>query len=198
MIKFETVRWKNLLSTGDAFHTIDFTANDTTLIVGENGSGKSTLLDAICFGLFGKPFRKINKPQLVNSVNEKHLVVEITFSIGKTKYMIRRGIKPNLFEIEKNDKMIDQSSKIKDYQKFLEETILKFNFKSFTQIVILGSSSFVPFMQLSALDRRGIVEDLLGIEIFSIMNILAKESGIVLETKLNDAEMKTVMSLEKI
>lgn len=187
-----------MLSTGDAFHTIDFTANDTTLIVGENGSGKSTLLDAICFGLFGRPFRKINKPQLVNSVNEKNLVVEITFRIGKTKYMIRRGVKPNIFEIEKNGKMIDQSSKVKDYQRFLEETILKFNFKSFTQIVILGSSSFIPFMQLSALDRRGIVEDLLGIEIFSIMNILAKEGASILETQYHDAELKSTMSHEKI
>lgn len=187
-----------MLSTGDAPHEINFNASPTTLIVGENGSGKSTLLDAICFGLFGRPFRKINKPQLVNSVNEKNLLVEIYFSIGKIEYEVRRGIKPNIFEIVKNGQMVDQSSKSRDYQKFLEENILGFNFKSFTQIVILGASSFVPFMQLSAADRRSIVEDLLGIEIFSTMNMLSKEHAHVLENEHSAVNYQYQLTQEKI
>ena len=174
MIIFHEVRWKNFLSTGDVFTAIRLDRNTATLIVGDNGSGKSTLLDALTFGLFGKPFRRINKPQLVNSVNLSGLVVEVDFSIGKKTYMVRRGIKPSFFEIFVDDVLLDQDSKVKDYQERLE-TILKLNYKSFTQIIVLGSSSFQPFMQLPLSHRREIIEDLLGIQIFSAMNILLKE-----------------------
>ena len=152
MLEFQKIRWKNFLSTGDNFTEILLNKSPTTLILGANGAGKSTVLDALTFGLFGKPFRKINKPQLTNSVNEKDCLIEIEFIVGKTKYLIRRGIKPGIFEIYHNKKMINQDSKIKDYQKYLEDNILKLNFKSFTQTVILGSATFVPFMQLSAKD----------------------------------------------
>ena len=174
MLEFQKIRWKNFLSTGDNFTEILLNKSPTTLILGANGAGKSTVLDALTFGLFGKPFRKINKPQLTNSVNEKDCLIEIEFIIGKTKYLIRRGIKPSIFEIYHNKKMINQDSKIKDYQKYLEDNILKLNFKSFTQTVILGSATFVPFMQLSAKDRRDIIEDLLDIKIFSSMNEILK------------------------
>ena len=174
MLEFQKIRWKNFLSTGDNFTEILLNKSPTTLILGANGAGKSTVLDALTFGLFGKPFRKINKPQLTNSVNEKDCLIEIEFIIGKTKYLIRRGIKPGIFEIYHNKKMINQDSKIKDYQKYLEDNILKLNFKSFTQTVILGSATFVPFMQLSAKDRRDIIEDLLDIKIFSSMNEILK------------------------
>ena len=174
MLEFQKIRWKNFLSTGDNFTEILLNKSPTTLILGVNGAGKSTVLDALTFGLFGKPFRKINKPQLTNSVNEKDCLIEIEFIIGKTKYLIRRGIKPSIFEIYHNKKMINQDSKIKDYQKYLEDNILKLNFKSFTQTVILGSATFVPFMQLSAKDRRDIIEDLLDIKIFSSMNEILK------------------------
>lgn len=174
MLEFQSIRWKNFLSTGDKFTEIYLNRSPTTLILGDNGAGKSTVLDALTFGLFGKPFRKINKPQLPNTVNEKDCLIEIEFVLGKTKYMIRRGIKPAIFEIYHNNKMINQDSKIKDYQKYLEDTILKLNFKSFTQTVILGSATFVPFMQLSAKDRRDIIEDLLDIKIFSSMNDILK------------------------
>ena len=174
MLEFQKIRWKNFLSTGDNFTEILFDKSPTTLILGANGAGKSTVLDALTFGLFGKPFRKINKPQLTNSVNEKDCLIEIEFKVGKTQYKIRRGIKPGIFEIYHNKKMINQDSKIKDYQKYLEDNILKLNFKSFTQTVILGSATFVPFMQLSAKDRRDIIEDLLDIKIFSSMNEILK------------------------
>jgi len=174
VLEFQKIRWKNFLSTGDNFTEILLNKSPTTLILGANGAGKSTVLDALTFGLFGKPFRKINKPQLTNSVNEKDCLIEIEFIIGKTKYLIRRGIKPGIFEIYHNKKMINQDSKIKDYQKYLEDNILKLNFKSFTQTVILGSATFVPFMQLSAKDRRDIIEDLLDIKIFSSMNEILK------------------------
>jgi DNA repair exonuclease SbcCD ATPase subunit len=174
VLEFQSIRWKNFLSTGDKFTEIYLNRSPTTLILGDNGAGKSTVLDALTFGLFGKPFRKINKPQLPNTVNEKDCLIEIEFVLGKTKYMIRRGIKPAIFEIYHNNKMINQDSKIKDYQKYLEDTILKLNFKSFTQTVILGSATFVPFMQLSAKDRRDIIEDLLDIKIFSSMNDILK------------------------
>ncbi len=169
MIIFEKVRWKNFLSTGNWFTEIDLKRSPNTLIIGSNGSGKSTILDALTFGLFGKPFRKINKPQLPNSINEKDCVVEIEFAVGKKTYKIIRGIKPNVFEIYIDGKLLNQDAAAKDYQEVLEKNILKLNFKSFTQIVILGSASFTPFMQLSAADRRGIIEDLLDIQQVSTM-----------------------------
>lgn len=175
MIIFQKVRWKNFLSTGNAFTEINFQKSPNTLIIGHNGAGKSTILDALCFGLFGKPFRKINKPQLLNSINQQACVVEIEFAIGKKQYKVIRGIKPNVFEVYLGDKLLDQDAKAKDYQEFLEKFILKINYKSFTQVVILGSASFVPFMQLSPSDRRLIIEDLLDIGIFSSMNGLVKE-----------------------
>jgi len=192
MILFSCVRWKNFLSTGQNFTEIFLDKNPTTLIVGENGSGKSTLLDALTFSLFGKPFRNINKPQLINSINEKNCVVEVEFVIGKKHYLVRRGIKPNLFEILCDGKLINQDAKSRDYQEYLEKNILKMNYKSFTQIVILGSSSFVPFMQLKAIDRRAIVEDLLDIQIFSTMNQILKNksSENKNELKNNDVQIE--------
>ena len=175
MIVFEKIKWKNFLSTGDQWSEIDFTDSSSTLIIGLNGAGKSTVLDALCFALFNKPFRKIKRGQLVNSINEKSTKVELEFSIGKDDYRIFRGIKPNVFELYHNNKLIDQDAAVKDTQKYLEQTILKLNFKSFTQVVILGSSTFVPFMQLSAPHRREVIEDLLDINIFSNMNHLLKD-----------------------
>jgi len=175
MILFKTLRWKNLLSTGNYFTEIVLNSNANTLIVGTNGSGKSTMLDALCFGLFGKPFRSINKPNLVNSINSRDTVVEVEFSIGNKEYKIVRGIKPNVFEIYQDKVLLNQDAAVRDYQDYLERFILKLNYKSFTQIVILGSASFTPFMQLSASDRRAIIEDLLDIQIFSTMNSLVKE-----------------------
>jgi DNA repair exonuclease SbcCD ATPase subunit len=191
MIIFEKVRWKNFLSTGNVFTEINFQKSPNTLIIGHNGAGKSTILDALCFGLFGKPFRKINKPQLLNSINQQACVVEIEFAIGKKQYKVIRGIKPNVFEVYLGDKLLDQDAKAKDYQEFLEKFILKINYKSFTQVVILGSASFVPFMQLSPADRRAIIEDLLDIGIFSSMNGIVKEkmSGIKEISTKNKYEM---------
>ena len=175
MIVFETIRWKNFLSTGDQWTDINFTDSNATLIVGSNGAGKSTMLDALCFGLFNKPFRKINRGQLVNSINEKGLKVEVCFSIGRDDYRVFRTIKPNSFEVYKNNKLVDQEAAAKDTQKYLEQSVLKLNYKSFTQVVILGSSTFVPFMQLTAPHRREVIEDLLDIKIFSNMNLLLKD-----------------------
>ena len=175
MILFEKIRWKNFLSTGNQFSEIDFQKNSTTLIVGSNGAGKSTVLDALTFALFGKPFRKINKPQLPNSTNERDCRVEVEFSINNTNWKVCRGIKPNIFEIHRGDKLLDQSAAANDQQKWLEQNVLKMNYKSFTQIVILGSSTFVPFMQLTAANRREVIEDLLDIKIFSSMNTIIKE-----------------------
>ena len=186
MIVFQSVRWKNFLSTGQNFTEIDFQRSPNTLIIGHNGAGKSTILDALCFGLFGKPFRKINKPQLLNSINQQACVVEIEFAIGKKQYKVIRGIKPNVFEVYLGDKLLDQDAKAKDYQEFLEKFILKINFKSFTQVVILGSASFVPFMQLTPADRRAIIEDLLDIGIFSSMNGIVKEKM----TEIKDHSVK--------
>lgn len=175
MITFKCVRFKNFGSFGNYFTQIDLNRSKTTLVSGSNGNGKSfALLDSITFGLFGKPFRKINIPQLVNTINEKDCFVEIEFSIGTDEYKVCRGIKPKLFEIYKNGELLNQNAKAKDYQKFLEEQILKMNYKSFTQVVILGSSSFVPFMQLSASDRRAVIEDILDINVFSVMNQLLR------------------------
>jgi len=175
MIIFRKLKWKNLLSTGNHFTEINLSEKINTLIVGENGSGKSTMLDALCYALFGKAFRNINKPQLVNSINGKDCVVEVEFDTNNKSYKVVRGIKPNIFEIYCNGDLLNQEAASKDYQDFLERFIIKMNHKSFTQIVILGSASFVPFMQLSASDRRAIIEDLLDIQIFSTMNSLIKE-----------------------
>ena len=175
MIHFKKVRWKNFLSTGNAFTEIQLDKNDSTLIVGENGAGKSTMLDALCFGLYGKPFRKVKKDQLINSVNGRDVVVEIEFHTHDHQYTIRRGIKPNLFEIIEDGVLIDQDAAARDYQEMLEKHILKLSMKSFTQIVILGSSSFVPFMQLTTNVRREVIEDLLDIRVFSSMAVLLKD-----------------------
>ena len=175
MILFENIRWKNFLSTGNQYIEVDFTENNTTLIVGTNGAGKSTVLDALTFSLFNKPFRKISKPQLTNTVNEKDCRVEVDFSIGPVDWKVVRGIKPNSFEIWKNGSVMDQFSSAVDQQKWLEQNVLKMNYKSFTQIVILGSSTFVPFMQLTANHRREVIEDLLDIKIFSSMTMLIKD-----------------------
>jgi DNA repair exonuclease SbcCD ATPase subunit len=175
MITFRTLRWKNLLSTGNYFTEIKLNNNAHTLVVGQNGSGKSTMLDALCFALFGKAFRNINKPTLLNSINGKDCVVEVEFSANNKSYKIIRGIKPNVFEIFQDGELLNQDAAARDYQEYLEKFILKLNFKSFTQIVILGSASFTPFMQLSASDRRAIIEDLLDIQIFSTMNNILKE-----------------------
>jgi len=174
LIYFKDIRWKNLLSTGNQFTEVQLNKSSTTLIVGENGSGKSTVLDALCFGLFNKPFRRINRPQLVNSINDGGLLVEIEFDYGSKSYKVRRGIKKNIFEIYVDGKRLNQDAKVTDQQEYLEKTILKLNYKSFTQIVLLGTAGFVPFMQLKSTDRRAIIEDLLDIQIFSVMNVLLK------------------------
>ena len=183
MIRFETLKFKNFLSTGNNFTEINFIKNKTTLVVGLNGAGKSTMLDALSFALFGKPHRSIKKDQMVNSINNKNAVVEVEFSIGQHKFKVVRGIKPNVFEIWKNGEMVNQDSHSREYQKILEQNILKLNHKSFHQIVVLGSTSFVPFMQLSTHHRREIIEDLLDIHIFSRMNMLIKERLSTLKEK---------------
>ena len=198
MIIFEKVRWKNFLSTGNQFTEIDLNRNETTLIIGENGAGKSTVLDALCFALFGKPFRTISKSQLVNTVNAMETVVEIEFSIASRKYKVIRSIKPNKFEIWQNDVMLNQEANNRDYQKILEQQILKLNYRSFTQVVILGSSTFVPFMQLKARFRREVVEDLLDIKIFSMMNMLLKQRLKDLVIELQEVEYNYKLSGEKI
>jgi len=174
-IHFKKVKYKNILSTGNNFTTIELDGSPTCLITGSNGSGKSTLLDAIVFGLYGKPFRKINKIQLVNSINQKAMLVEIYFSVGAVNYMVRRGMKPNVFEIYKDGEMINQDAAARDYQSYLESNILGINYKSFNQIVVLGSATYVPFMELPAQQRREIIEDLLDIQVFSTMGLLAKD-----------------------
>ena len=198
MIIFEKVRWKNFLSTGNQFTEIDLNRNETTLIIGENGAGKSTVLDALCFALFGKPFRTISKSQLINTVNAMETVVEIEFSIASRNYKVVRSIKPNKFEIWQNDIMINQEANSRDYQKILEQQILKLNYRSFTQVVILGSSTFVPFMQLKARFRREVVEDLLDIKIFSTMNLLLKQRLKDLVTELQEVEYNYKLCGEKI
>lgn len=175
MIRFKTIRWKNFLSTGNQWTELNFEKNDTTLIIGTNGAGKSTVLDALTFSLFNKPFRKINKPQLINSTNEKDCRVEIDFEVGTREFKVVRGIKPAIFEIWADGKMMNQDAAAADQQKYLENNILKLNYKSFTQIVILGSAGFTPFMQLSAQNRREVIEDLLDIRIFSSMNSIIKD-----------------------
>ena len=198
MILFEKVRWKNFLSTGNQFTEICFTEKTTNIVIGTNGAGKSTVLDALCFSLFGKPFRKINKPQLVNSVNEKDCRVEVEFSIGNVNWKVIRGIKPNLFEIYRDDTPLDQSAAALDQQKWLEQNVLKMNYKSFTQIVILGSSTFVPFMQLTAANRRDVIEDLLDIRIFSSMNNLIKDKIRNLKEEVKVLDLKKESLTDKV
>ena len=198
MIIFEKIRWKNFLSTGNVFTEINLSSTKTNLIVGSNGAGKSTILDALTFSLFGKPFRKISKGMLVNSINEKDTVVEIEFSKGPNKFRIVRGIKPNKLEIYQNGEMLDQSSNVNDYQKQLEQTILKMNYKSFTQIVVLGSSTFVPFMRLPTTQRREIIEDILDIQIFSMMNQVLKDKVRTSNDELKQVDYETHLAEEKI
>ena len=198
MIIFKKVSWRNFLSTGDSPTTVLLDRSSTTLIIGENGSGKSTILDALTFALFGKPFRNINKSQLVNTINEKGLLVEIDFSIGNKNFTVRRGIKPNKFEILQEGKLIDQLANNRDYQDYLEKVILKLNYKSFTQIVVLGNSSFEPFMQLKQSDRRTIVEDLLDIQIFSSMNGILKSKNSELKNDMGTLEIEKSLYKQKI
>ena len=198
MIIFKSVKWKNFLSTGNTFTTIDLDRQPTTLIVGDNGAGKSTILDALCFVLFNKPFRIIKKSQLVNSVNNTETVVEVNFEIGTRKYRVMRGIKPNKFEIYCNDKMVNQDANSRDYQKYLEQTILKLNYRSFTQVVILGNASFIPFMQLRSVHRREVVEEILDIKIFSLMNMLVKNQLKDVVDELRDIDYNKELTEEKI
>jgi len=198
MILFERIRWKNFLSTGNQFSEIQFTENPTNLIVGTNGAGKSTVLDALTFSLFGKAFRKINKPQLPNTVNEKDCVVEVEFSIGNISWKIIRGIKPNIFKIYRNNEELNQDAAALDQQKWLEQNVLKMNYKSFTQIVILGSSTFVPFMQLSAANRREVIEDLLDIKIFSSMNTVIKSKISALKDEVKTLTLKKESLNDKV
>ena len=198
MIEFKYVRWKNFLSTGNNFIEIQLDRNPTTLIIGENGAGKSTVLDALCFGLFGKPFRNINKPQLLNSVNNSSAIVEVEFKISSKYIKVIRGIKPNVFEIYVNGKMYNQDANARDYQKYLEQQILKLNYRSFTQVVILGSSTFVPFMQLRARHRREVVEEILDIQIFSLMNMLLKQKLKNISDDIRDIDYQLELIIEKI
>ena len=198
MILFKRVKWKNFLSTGNNYTEIELNRSKSTLVVGHNGAGKSTMLDAISFALFGKPHRNINKPQLINSINNKNCVVEVEFQIGNGAFKVVRGIKPGIFEIWKNGTMINQSSHAKEYQRILEQNILKLNHKSFHQVVVLGSSSFIPFMQLAAGHRRDVIEDLLDINVFSKMNLILKEKQNVLKDKLQDLNYNIDIQNNKI
>ena len=190
MITFKTIKWKNFLSTGDHWNEINFLEKNTNLIIGTNGSGKSTMLDALTFALFNKPFRKINKSQLMNSANERDCLVELDFSVNNRDYIVRRGMKPNIFDIEINGNLMNRQADDRSNQKILEESILKVNYKSFTQIVILGSSTFVPFMQLSGSNRRDVIEDLLDIRIFSAMNQLIKDQIREKKEKVRSLDLK--------
>ena len=196
MITFHSLKYKNFLSTGDSFTNLDLQATSTTLVVGQNGSGKSTMLDALSFALFGKAHRNINKVQLVNSVNNKGTVVEVEFTVAGASYKVVRGLKPNIFEIYQGDTLINQNSHAKEYQKVLEQNILKLNHKTFHQIVVLGSSSFIPFMQLPAQHRREVIEDLLDINVFSKMNSILKEKTSVLKESIsaNTHELQLVQT----
>ena len=197
-IIFKTVRWKNFLSTGDKFTEIQLDRNDSTLIIGQNGAGKSTLLDALSFGLFGKPFRNILKPQLVNSINNKAAIVEVEFSVGAAEFKIVRGIKPNTFEIYQNNNLINQEANSRDYQAFLEQNVLKLNHKSFHQVVVIGSASFTPFMQLPPGQRRTIIEELLDIQVFSRMNQILKEKIARTKEQINDVNNQLEIISEKV
>lgn len=197
-IEFKNVRWKNFLSTGDSFTEIQLNRNDSTLVVGHNGAGKSTLLDALSFGLFGKPYRNITKPQLLNSINNKNCIVEVEFSVGSVDFKIIRGIKPNTFEIYQNGNLINQSSTSRDYQEYLEQNVLKLNHKSFHQIVVIGSASFTPFMQLPTAQRRNIIEELLDIQVFSRMNQILKEKAARVKELITDANNQLTIISEKV
>jgi len=198
LVIFNTVRWKNFLSTGNTFTEIQLDQNPSTLVVGENGAGKSTILDALCFVLFNKPFRQISKTQLLNSINQREAEVEVEFTTQNKKIKIIRGIKPNKFEIYVDEVMINQNANAKDYQKHLEQQILKFNYRSFTQVVILGSSTFVPFMQLNSKARREVVEDILDIKIFSLMNLVLKTKVREINTNITDSNYATELTKSKI
>lgn len=198
MILFKKLRWQNFLSTGNVMTEIDIVRNKSTLIVGENGAGKSTMLDALHFALFGTAFRNINKPQLVNSITGKHTVVEVEFSIGNNEYLVRRGIKPAVFDIYLNGQLINQDASAREYQEVLEKTILRMNQKSFSQIVVLGSANFVPFMQLPANHRREVIEDLLDIQIFSVMNSLLKDKQADNKARSIDIDYKIDLAEQKI
>ena len=198
MILFEKIRWKNFLSTGNQFTEVDFLKHPTNLIIGTNGAGKSTILDALTFSLFGKSFRKINKPQLINSVNDKDCVVQVEFSIGGVSWKIERGIKPAIFKVWRDDNLLDQASAAADQQKWLEQNVLKMNYKSFTQIVILGSSTFVPFMQLTSTNRRDVIEDLLDIRIFSSMNSVIKDKIRLVREDIKVLELKKESLSDKV
>lgn len=198
MIIFKNLRWKNFLSTGNSFTEIQLDKDQSTLVVGQNGAGKSTMLDALSFALFGKPHRNINKSQLINSINNKNALVEVEFIVGQSHFKVVRGIKPNTFEIWKNGTMINQSSHTKEYQKILEQNILKLNHKSFHQVVVLGSSSFIPFMQLAAGHRRDVIEDLLDINVFSKMNILLREKTNLLKDKIKEVTYNIDIQKNKI
>ena len=198
MIVFKSLRWKNFLSTGNIFTEIDLFSNKQTLIVGSNGAGKSTVLDALMYVLYNKPYRNINKPQLINSINQKNLLVEVDFVSGSDKYTIRRGMKPNVFEIIRNGSLINQSADARDYQEHLENNIIKLNYKSFSQIVVLGAASYVPFMELPAAHRRAVIEDLLDIQVFSTMNTILKSRVNDNKNLITDIEYKISITKEKI
>jgi len=198
MIIFKKIRWKNFLSTGNVFSEVDLQKSKTNLIIGSNGAGKSTILDALTFSLFGKPFRKINKPMLVNSINEKDLLTEIEFSIGKKEYKVVRGIKPNVFEIYCDGQLWNQESTLVEQQKNFEANVLKMNYKSFTQIVVLGSSTFVPFMRLPLAQRREIIEDILDIQVFSTMNVLLKDKVRENNEEIKDLDYQVHLLEDKI
>ena len=198
MIVFKSIEWKNFLSTGNSSNKVLLDKSPTTLIIGKNGEGKSTILDALCFSLFGKPFRNINKNQLINSINGKGTLVTVEFSVNNKEYVVKRGIKPNLFEIWCNDELINQDAAAKDYQKALEQQILRLNYKTFTQVVILGSASFVPFMQLPSSQRREVIEDILDIRIFSTMNQILKEKANATKQAIADIESSVKIAKGKV
>ena len=198
MITFHSIQWKNFLSTGNSWTKIDLDSSPMTLVIGENGAGKSTVLDALTFVLFGKPFRRINKPQLVNTINDGDCIVEVSFTIGTKLYIVRRGIKPNVFDILVDGVSLDKLASAKDFQMLLETQILKLNYKSFTQVVVLGSSTFVPFMQLTAANRREIIEDLLDIQIFSSMNSILKQRVSTLKDELKDVDSSIALKKQFI
>ena len=198
MILFKAIRWQNMLSTGNQFTEVTLDRSKSTLIVGENGAGKSTILDALSFALYGKPFRNINKPQLLNSMTQKNLVVECEFMVGSKHFRVKRGIKPQIFEIYQNGEMINQNSSARDYQEYLEKSILKLSFKSFGQIVILGSANYLPFMQLPAHSRREVIEDLLDIQIFTTMNNLLKEKILANKSAITDTDYQIDLVENKI